>query len=226
MPNKKILLIDDDETLLELLADHLRIAGYHPLTANGGLIGLTLADEEYPDLVVLDVMMPGIDGWEIGKRLREKSSVPIIMLTAKDQEMDKLRGFKVGVDDYVTKPFSFAELVARVKAVLARVPSNEIIDSLVTSAKLVIDLDQRKVKVGDRKIDLSPTEFRLLESLARRANQTVATETLLDEVWGSDYAGESAHVKNYIWSLRKKIEVDPGDPQHILTERGFGYRFE
>jgi two-component system KDP operon response regulator KdpE len=226
MPKKKILLIDDDETLLELLTDHLQMAGYHPLTANGGLIGLALADDEDPDLVVLDVMMPGVDGWEIGKRLREKSSVPIIMLTAKDQEMDKLRGFKAGVDDYVTKPFSFAELVARVNAVLARSTSDANSNLILKSTNLVIDFDQRKVTVGNDRIDLSPTEFRLLESLARRANQTVATETLLGEVWGSDYAGELAHVKNYIWSLRKKIEIDPGDPQHILTERGFGYRFE
>ncbi|MGB3713272.1 MAG: response regulator transcription factor [Candidatus Promineifilaceae bacterium] len=224
MTNERVLLIDDDETLIELLAEHMSSAGYHPLMANGGLEGLHLAAEAIPDLVVLDVMMPGMDGWEVCRRLRESSSVPIIMLTAKGEEYDKLRGFHLGVDDYVTKPFSFAELVARVGAVLSRAAID--ISKQVTSNDLTIDFDQRRVTVRGEAIDLTPTEYHLLETLARNANHTLSTESILVEVWGSQYTGETQHVKRYIWTLRKKIETDPGDPRHILTERGFGYRFE
>jgi two-component system KDP operon response regulator KdpE len=224
MAKATVLLIDDDETLLGLLVDHMRTAGYYPLRANSGLEGLRLAAETAPDLVVLDVMMPAMDGWEVCQRLRENSSVPIIMLTAKGEEFDKLRGFQLGVDDYVTKPFSFAELVARVGAVLSRAATE--ISSQVTSGDLTIDFDQHRVMVSGQVIDLTPTEYRLLETLARNADHTLSTESLLTNVWGSQYAGETKHVKHYIWTLRKKIEADPGDPRHILTERGFGYRFE
>jgi two-component system KDP operon response regulator KdpE len=226
MAKHTILLIDDDLTLLELLADHLQMAGYEPITANDGHQGLQLAAETGPDLVILDVMMPVIDGWEVCKRLRENSSVPIIMLTAKDQELDKLRGFGLGVDDYVTKPFSFAELVARVGAVLARAGPLPGAAHQVTSDDLVIDFDQHRLIVADQVVDLTPTEYQLLEVLARHAGRTVPTERLLIQVWGPEYAGEVKHVKHYIWSLRKKIEADPGDPKHIVTERGFGYRLE
>lgn len=226
MAAQTILLIDDDETLLELLADHVRTAGYQPLTANSGSRGIQLATDAQPDLVVLDVMMPGMDGWEVCQRLRESSTVPIIMLTAKGEEYDKLRGFHLGVDDYVTKPFSFAELIARVAAVLSRVGRGTESGQRVTSGDLTIDLDQRHVTVAGQVVDLTPIEYRVLETLARHASRTVSTEMLLAEVWGPQYTGESEHVKHYIWSLRKKIEADPGNPQHILTERGFGYRLK
>jgi two-component system KDP operon response regulator KdpE len=226
MDDQIVLLIDDDETLLELLSGHLETAGYRPLAAGDGPNGLRMAAEARPDLVVLDVMMPGMDGWEVCQRLREKSSVPIIMLTAKGEEIDKLRGFHMGVDDYVTKPFSFAELTARVGAVLARaVPAPGSIHR-ATSGDLSIDFDQHRVTRTGRPIDLTPTEYRLLETLARHIHRSVPSEQLLAEVWGPEYAGEIDHVKHYIWALRKKIETDPGDPKHILTERGFGYRFE
>ncbi len=226
MTNQTILLVDDDETLLELLADHMRMSGYNPLTANSGLQGLQLATEENPDLVVLDVMMPTMDGWEVCRRLREGSSVPIIMLTAKGKEFDKLRGFRLGVDDYVTKPFSFAELVARVGAVLTRVQRGGEVGRQITRGDLTVDFDQHRVTVDGQTVDLTPTEYRMLEILARHANRTVATEQLLAEVWGPEYHGEFEHVKHYVWALRKKIERDPGDPKHIVTERGFGYRLE
>ena len=226
MAEQQILVIDDDATLLELLADQLEMAGYRPIIANDGHQGLQLAAETEPDLVILDVMMPVVDGWEVCRRLREYSSVPILMLTAKDQELDKLRGFGLGVDDYVTKPFSFAELVARVGAVLARAGPLPGAANQVTSDDLVIDFDQHRLTVADRVVDLTPTEYQLLEVLARHAGRTVPTERLLIEVWGPEYAGEVRHVKHYVWSLRKKIETDPGDPKHIVTERGFGYRLE
>lgn len=226
MMSKTILVIDDDKTLLELLSDHLETAGYQPLVADDGLSGLRITVESRPDLVVLDVLMPGVDGWEICRRLREKSNVPIIMLTAKDEEIDKLRGFRLGVDDYVTKPFSFAELTARVGAVLARASRAPGPAHQAVSGDLTIDFDQHRVSLAGRVIDLTPTEYHLLETLARHPQRTVPTEQLLAEVWGPEYAGEAEHVKHYIWALRKKLEADPGDPKHILTERGFGYRFE
>ena len=226
MTSEKILLIDDDETLLTLLAEHIQMVGYSPLTAKSGQIGLELANQDNPDLIVLDVMMPGMDGWQVCEQLRETSSIPIIMLTAKSEEVDKLRGFHLGVDDYVTKPFSFAELVARVTAVLARSQQLAGPDRQVKSGDITVDFDQRRVTIDDQIVDLSPTEYRLLETLARHAQRTVPTEQLLKEVWGPEYSGEIEHVKRYIWSLRKKVERDPGNPQHILTERGFGYRFE
>ncbi|HLF91354.1 MAG TPA: response regulator transcription factor [Anaerolineales bacterium] len=221
-----ILLIDDDPTLLELLAEHVRTAGYQVLAVNRGDEGVATALEKKVDLVVLDVMMPGMDGWEVCRRLREASTVPILMLTARGEEMDKLRGFHLGVDDYVSKPFSFAEVVARIRAVLARVRGNVSKTQHLTSGDLTIEFDQRKVTVDGKAVELSPTEFRLLETLARQVHRTLPTEQLVIQVWGEAYAGEVEHVKRYIWALRKKIERDPGDPRHILTERGYGYRFE
>ena len=226
MSKTTVLLIDDDPMLLELLSDHMVAAGFYPLTATDGAAGLYLAVKAEPSLVVLDVKMPGMDGWQVCERLREQSPVPIILLTAKSEEFDKLRGFRPGVDDYVTKPFSFAELVARVSAVVSRAVQGRSPMPSLTSGDLVIDFDQRRVTVTGRTVDLTPTEYRLIESLARQPNRTIATERLLNEVWGSEYAGETEHVKHFVWALRKKVEADPGDPRHIITERGFGYRLE
>jgi len=221
-----ILLIEDDATLLELLAAHLLKANYRPVVAANGQAGLHLADRSHPDLVVLDVMMPGMDGWEVCRRLREKTAVPIIMLTAKGEEIDKLRGFHLGVDDYVTKPFSFAELTARVSAVLARTRRETLPRHQVISGNVTIDLDTHHITVNGRPVELTPTEYRLLTLLARQSPRPIPTEQLLLDIWGPEYRGEARHVKHFVWSLRQKIETDPGDPQHILTERGFGYRFE
>ncbi len=226
MSRQAVLLIDDDATLVELVADHLRQAGYQVVTAPDGPTGLRLAAEAVPDLAVLDVMMPAMDGWEVCERLRAQAPLPIILLTAKSEEIDKLRGFRLGVDDYVTKPFSFAELVARVGAVLARSERAAPLGRTLTSGDLSIDFDERRVTLGGRAVELTPTEYHLLETLARHARHTLPAETLLAEVWGPAYAGEIEHVKHYMWTLRKKLEADPGDPTHLLTERGYGYRFE
>lgn len=224
--SEAILLIDDDQTLLELLAEHIHMAGYQVLMANRGEDGIALAFEKDVDLVVLDVMMPEMDGWEVCRRLRQASNIPILMLTAKGEEIDKLRGFHLGVDDYVSKPFSFAEVVARIHALLARTQRNVSKADQLTTEDLTIEFNQHKVTVRGNVVELSPTEYRLLETLARQANRTLPTEQLVVQVWGESYAGEVEHVKRYIWALRKKIERDPGDPRHIITERGFGYRFE
>lgn len=226
MTEDTILLIDDDITLLELLSDHLVSAGYSVIVAENGLAGLQLADAQQPSLIIVDVMMPEMDGLEVCRRLRERSKVPLIMLTAKGEEVDKLHGFRLGVDDYVTKPFSFAELTARIGALLTRSRASDDVGPVISSGDLQVDFDQRRVSIEEQTIELTPTEYRMLQCLVRSKGRTVPTESILKFVWGSEYAGEIAHVKHYIWSLRKKIEVDPGDPQHILTERGFGYRFE
>ena len=226
MIKESVLLVDDDATLLELLGEHLETTGYQVLRANRGTEALQVAAETKPELVVLDVMMPGMDGWEVCRRLRETSSVPIILLTAKDQEIDKLRGFRLGIDDYVTKPFSFAELTARVGAILGRARVAGMPQQEIRSGDLLIDLERRRVTVRGSAVDLTPTEYRLLTFLARHANRPVPTEQLLREVWGPEYHAEVDYVKRFVWALRKKIEADPGAPQHILTERGFGYRFQ
>lgn len=222
---QSILLIDDDVVLLDLLGDHFEAAGYNVLKAADGSTGLQAAADAAPDLIVLDVMMPGLAGWDVCERLRARSAVPIILLTAKGEEVDKLRGFRLGVDDYLTKPFSFAELTARVGAVLTR-STNRTAIHVISSGDLRIDFEDRRVTVAGTVVELTPTEYRLLEALARRPHRTVPADTLLEQVWGPAYAGEVEHVKHYIWTLRQKVEADPGDPRHILTERGFGYRFE
>ncbi len=224
LPN--VLVIDDDATLRELLAGHLERAGYRAVTATSGADGLRLLSEQTIDLAIVDVMMPGMDGWEVCRRIRLRSAVPVIMLTAKSGEMDKLRGFGLGVDDYVTKPFSFAELTARIGAVLGRAGATVTPDTRVVSGDLVIDLGRREVTRAGERVELTPTEFRLLEALAREARRTLSTDQLVEQVWGDRYAGETEHVKHYVWSLRRKLERDPGDPRHVLTVRGFGYRFE
>ncbi|MCZ7665301.1 MAG: response regulator transcription factor [Thermoleophilia bacterium] len=221
-----VLVIDDDTTLLELLSGHLEHAGYRVVTATTGAEGLRLLSEQTTDLAIVDVMMPGMDGWEVCRRIRLRSGVPVIMLTAKSEEVDKLRGFSLGVDDYVTKPFSFAELTARIGAVLGRARAASTPDTRIASGDLVIDLARQEVTRAGERVELTPTEFRLLEALAREARRTLSTDQLVEQVWGYRYAGETEHVKHYVWSLRRKLERDPGDPRHVLTVRGFGYRFE
>jgi two-component system KDP operon response regulator KdpE len=222
----KVLIIDDDLTLLDLLKQSLEKAGYKVLTATNGIDGLQMLYKGKVDLVILDVMMPRMDGWETCARIRGISDVPIIMLTAKDKEADTLKGFQYGVDDYVTKPFSFHELTARVKAILLRTrkapPDKE--RRVYVFDELVLDADNSQVKLHGKPISLTPTEFQLLLTLAENAGRILSHEQLLSQVWGPEYVGEPGYVKRYIWYLRQKIEDDPSNPQYILTERGFGYK--
>ena len=221
----KILLIDDDPTLLDLLSQYLQDADYQVFTASNGASGLKLAYNERPDLVLLDVMMPGMDGWEICARLRELTQVPIVMVTAKSSEADKLRGFRLGVDDYITKPFSFAELVARVQAVLARANVPEKENGYATHGNIKLDMNKYQAFVDERVVELTPTEFRLLEALVRRQGKVAGERELIQEVWGGYRQEEDASmVRRYILMLRKKIERDPSNPSLLLTVRGFGYR--
>jgi two-component system KDP operon response regulator KdpE len=221
----KLLLIDDDRTLLNLLGQFLRGEKFEVFEAANGEVGMRLAYDEHPDLVLLDVMLPGMDGWEICARLREMSRVPIIMLTAKATEADKLRGFRLGVDDYVTKPFSFVELVARIQAVLARVDASGRKDvSHIVYGDIMLDRERYQASLEGRILELTPTEFRLLEALVRRGGKVATEAELVQEVWGAYRQDDTALVRRYILMLRKKIEADPANPARILTVRGFGYR--
>lgn len=220
-----ILLIDDDTSLTDLLAEYLREQGHTIHTAGDGQKGLRVFFEQKPDLVILDVTMPKMDGWETLKRIREMSRAPVIMLTARDEESNVLRGFSLGADDYVTKPFSFAQLGARVKAVLGRAgevsPSTEQLEA----GALKVDFASRRVTRDGELVQLTPTEFKLLTTLMRRPGEVISAEDLVREVWGPQYANEIGFVRRYVWHLRQKVEIDPENPQYIFNERGFGYRF-
>ena len=223
--NDLVLVIDDDATLLGLLAQHLSRSGYHVITAVSGSAGLQIFYDHHPDLVILDIMMPRLDGWAVCERIRETSDVPIILLTAKGAVQDRLRGFRLGVDDYVVKPFNSAELVARVGAILARSRRAllETHTAPIVRGEIVIDLAEQRVTRDGQSIHLSPTEFRLLAALAEQPGHTVSPRELLVRVWGSEYADDVENVKRYIHSLRQKLEADVEHPRLIMTERGFGY---
>jgi DNA-binding response OmpR family regulator len=228
MSKGRILIVDDDRTLVRLMREALSKAEFEIITAFNGIDALQELYAKQPDIVLLDVMMPRMDGWETAQRIRQVSKVPIIMLTAKDEESDKLKGFAAGVDDYVTKPFSFAEMVARVQAVLnrARMTPAEHKPKRYSSGNLVIDTDARRVIKDGKIIELTPTEYRLLVTLAENAGRVLSHEQLLNKVWGYEYGEDTGYVKRYIWYLRRKVEDDPRKPEHILTERGFGYLFQ
>ena len=226
-PKARILLVDDDSTLLRFLAEFLQEEGYEVATAGSGQDALRAAYQHQPHLAILDVMMPGMDGWELTGRLREMSDLPIILLSGKTAEQDKLRGFKLGVDDYVTKPFSFAELSARIASVLHRAqaapPQGR--RTLLIGA-LQVDLDRREVTRAGSPLALTPTEYRLLEVLAREPGHAVSEANLLRLVWGTESAVDSIALRRYVYLLRQKIEPDPAKPRHVVTVRGYGYRLE
>jgi two-component system KDP operon response regulator KdpE len=222
-----VLVIDDDKTLLRLVQEALNKAKFHVILATNGIDGLQELYARQPDLVLLDVMMPRMDGWETLSRIRQLSHVPVIMLTAKDGESDKLRGFTHGVDDYITKPFSFVELVARAQAVMRRSNERQVGSKArrFVNGQLVIDVDAHRVTKAGKLVELTPTEFRLLQTLAENSGRVLTHEQLLESVWGYDTGEDTGYVKRYIWYLRHKLEDDPTNPQYILTERGFGYSF-
>jgi len=223
----KVLVVDDDRTLLRFLEEYIRALNYDVISASGGVEAIRMAYSHQPDLVVMDVMMPGMDGWETTIRLREMSDVPIILLTAKSSEEDKLRGFELGIDDYVTKPFSFAELSARISAVLNRARNKPVERrNLIPLGKMALDLDRCEVRNGEEVISLTPNEFYLLQVLAKNHGRPVSEAELIRQVWGENSSIEPAAVRRYIWLLRKKLEDDPANPRLIMTVRGFGYRLE
>ncbi|MBU5454098.1 winged helix-turn-helix domain-containing protein [Caproiciproducens sp. MSJ-32] len=229
MAKEKILVVDDEEHILELIRYNLENSNYQVLTAKNGIDAINIANEEKPSLILLDLMIPGKDGYDVCKEIRtnkETKNISIIMLTAKGEELDKILGLELGADDYITKPFSIRELLARIKAVLRRVgntPEND--DEIFKTETLFIDFKSREVKVLDKNVDLTLKEFELLEILVKNKGKILTRETLLDKVWGYEYIGETRTVDVHIRYLRKKIETDDKNPKYIETIRGVGYRF-
>ena len=224
---KKILVIEDDEDIRTVVATRLKRAGYETAVASDGKDGLRHFYQERPDLVVLDVAMPVMDGWQVLERLREVSDVPVLFLTAATQERDKLRGLRSGADDYITKPFSGEELLARVEVALRRAALSveEPGTTSYSDSEIAIDFPKHEVYVRGEPAELSPTEFRLLTVLTRSANQVLSQDQLLDQVWGQEYVGSLDVVRLYVGYLRRKIERDHEAPSLVETVRGFGYRY-
>ncbi len=235
---EKILVVEDELTLQETLAYNLKRQGYEVETTGDGDSALEIARRTHPDLIILDVMLPGIDGFEVCRVLRQQMTMPVLMLTARDDEIDRVVGLEVGADDYMTKPFSMRELMARVKAMLRRVrlvreevntaagPTPSPATQALVFDDLTIDLSRREARLHDQPLALKPKEYELLLFLAQHRRQVLSREMILEQVWGWNYIGDSRTVDVHIRWLREKIERDPGNPIRIVTVRGAGYRFE
>lgn len=221
-----LLLVEDDTTVRETLALNLRSEGYQVETAEDGEMALEMARRINPDLVVLDVMLPKLDGLTLLRILRRESRVPVILLTARGTETDKIVGLETGADDYVVKPFSLGELLARIRAALRRGQTDAPRATEFSSGNLTLDLVSRRVTLGEEELQLAPREFELLATLVRNKDAVLTRDFLLASVWGDDYVGDARTVDVHIRWLRQKIEADPSDPQRITTVRGVGYRFE
>jgi len=233
MPNYKILVTEDDQTLQSVLKYNLTKEGYTVLIANDGLQALEIARRENPDLLILDIMLPKMDGLEVCRILRKEMIVPILMLTARAEEIDKIIGLEVGADDYMTKPFSVRELLARVRAMLRRTQmaqesARENTNKLpnLQAGNVQIDQSRHSVTVSGKTVNLNPKEFDLLVFLVRNKGQVFTRDTLLTKVWGYDYAGDTRTVDVHMRWLREKIEGNPEKPVHLITLRGVGYKFE
>ncbi|MCE9653801.1 response regulator transcription factor [Clostridium celatum] len=228
MANEKILVVYDEEHIAELIRYNLESNGYKILSANNGIDAMKIVLEERPNLILLDLMIPGKDGYDVCKEIRSTKEVmntPIIMLTAKSEEIDKILGLELGADDYITKPFSVRELLARVKAVLRRFSIVESEENVLVFGDLTVDFEKREVLIKNNKLELTLKEFELLEILIRNKGKILTRDTLLDKIWGYEYIGETRTVDVHIRYLRKKIESDDKNPKFIETIRGVGYRF-
>jgi DNA-binding response OmpR family regulator len=224
---KLILVVDDEERMVRFIRLNLEHDGFRVVSAFNGSQAMEQVRTALPNLILLDVMLPDFDGFEILRRIRESSNVPVIMLTAKGEEDDRVRGLELGADDYVTKPFSQRELVSRVRAVLRRIEAESGTSSGVIEVddRLKLDFNRREIWVDGELVKLRPTEYRLLYHLVQNAGWVITHEQLLTKVWGYEYRDEPHYVRLYINYLRQKIEKDPSNPKYILTERGIGYRF-
>ncbi len=224
--NVKILVVDDEPRYVRLMEANLTSEGYQVIKCYAGQQALSLITEQQPDLVLLDVMMPGLDGFATCERIREFSSVPVIMVTAKGEERDRVRGLDLGADDYIVKPFGASELLARVRAVLRRaqrLETGQNVPPLFTHGDLRIDLARAEVFLGDKMVYLSATEYRILLQLAHNVGQAVPSDTLLKDVWGDEYSEDKEILWVSISRLRQKLEQDPRNPEHIVTRSGVGY---
>jgi two-component system, OmpR family, KDP operon response regulator KdpE len=227
LKGRLILVVDDESRIVNVVRMNLELEGCRVLAAGNGREALDRVRDHMPDLVLLDVMMPGMDGFEVLRRLRQFSTVPVIMLTAKDESDDRVRGLELGADDYIGKPFDHRELVSRIRAVLRRhaTPPPMPQTTLVIDGRLTIDFARHEVLVDGESVSLRPTEYRLLYHLVQNAGWVMPHDVLLAKVWGPEYRDESHYLRLYITYLRQKIEEDPANPRYILTERGVGYRF-
>jgi two-component system KDP operon response regulator KdpE len=221
---ESILLIEDDEALSQLIHLLLERAGYEVSTASDGETGLEMARKAPPDLVLLDILMPNMDGWHVYDGLRTITDAPVLFLTALGDEHNVTYGLGLGADDYIVKPFGYKELVTRVKASLARARRARGEQTIFKAGDLWVNLDTHEVKIDNRIVSLTPTEFSLLSALIQDAGRTVSHDTLLRRVWGAEYANRRDYLKLYIWYLRQKIEAEPREPKYIISERGQGYR--
>ncbi len=226
-PRITILVVDDEPRMVRFVKMNLDLEGYFTLEANNGIVALEKVRDFNPDLVLLDVEMPGMDGFETLKRLRQISDTSVIMLTVRSDEDDKIKGLDLGADDYITKPFSPRELSSRVRAVLRRAENSGRLEkqTVTIDDRLQVDLQRRDVIVDGERINLRPTEYRLLYQLIQNAGWVIPHETLLTKVWGPEYINDNHLLRLYVTYLRKKIEPHPESPQYIFTERGLGYRF-
>lgn len=224
---RRILVVDDEERMVRFIRMNLEHDGFQVSEAFNGKQAIQKLRDVTPDLILLDVMMPDLDGFEVLETIREISNVPVIMLTAKGEEDDRVRGLELGADDYITKPFSPRELVSRVKAVLRRTEgvSGSMHGLIEVDERLKIDFDRREIWLEGKLVKLRPTEYRMLYHLVQNAGWVVSHDQLLTKVWGYEYRDEPHYVRLYINYLRQKLEVDPANPKYILTERGVGYRF-
>jgi two-component system response regulator RegX3 len=223
----KILVVEDEASFSEALAYVLGKEGFEVIVADTGDGAIAAFDKSGADLVLLDLMLPGLSGTEVCKQLRSRSDVPIIMLTAKDTEVDKVVGLELGADDYVTKPYSKAELVARIRAVLRRQgDTSTAADVQISAGPVKIDVERHQVSINDQLISLPLKEFELLEFLVRNSGRVLTRTQLIDRVWGSDYFGDTKTLDVHVKRLRSKIEIDPANPLYIQTIRGLGYKFE
>ena len=233
---EKILVVDDEISLQETLSYNLKKEGYLVEVAGDGIVGLELFRASKPDLVILDVMLPGMDGFEICRTMRQESNTPVLMLTARDDEIDRVVGLEVGADDYLPKPFSMRELIARVKALLRRVrlireevgaaAQEATQNKTLVFGKLEIDINRREIRLDGKVLPFKPKEFELLTFMAQHKGRVLTRELILERVWGWGFVGDSRTVDVHIRWIREKIELDPGSPQRIITVRGAGYRFE
>ncbi len=226
MPLKKtsVLVVDDDVGILRMVRRILELEGYSVIIANSGETALNVLVEEDPDLVLLDIIMPGIDGYTICQHIREFSQLPIIMITGKGKDEEKVQGLDAGADDYITKPFSSKELVARVKAILRRTTfQNEHFESAFRSGKLVVDFTKHRVSLEEREVNVTPREYNLLCYLAHNASRILTLDQILNKVWGEEYSGESHLLQVTIARLRKKLRDDARNPRYILNKPGIGY---
>lgn len=223
---KRILVVDDEPRMIGFIRMNLELESHQVFEARNGIEALDVIRTQLPDLVLLDVMMPELDGFETLRMLREFSDIPVIMLTAKGEESDKVTGLELGADDYITKPFGTRELTSRIKAIFRRLEKPTTDQAVLRiDDRLSIDFNRREVIVAGEPVKLRPTEYRLLYHLIRNAGWTVPHDQILQKVWGYEYRDEAHYVRLYVNYLREKIEADPSNPQYIMTERGVGYRF-